>query len=198
MKLMNNHAPYREPIWQSPFVAELELPNSIVVDEKWMTVACYKASLPNISNEQVEMHYLNTKFYFASGDYSLDDLTLGFNNFNIGEKSARSILYEWSKLKINHETGTRGYAGSGLGANDGYKTTARVYELNNDGTSIHTVWIFVGVFPKATGNSEKSWESKGEYDKSDIAFRYDTFYRIGIETPHIGKNTWQSQPEPID
>ena len=188
MKLINSYNGYREPVWQSLFIAEFELPSGIAkTDSKFLTIPCYNVELPSVDITEQELHYINTKFWYSTGEYNIDDVSLGFINYNIGQNSARSMLYSWQDLQVNFRQGTRGYAGSGPDALDGYKGNLTVYELNNDGKSVHTVWIFVGGFPKNVPGSSKNWESKSELDRVDgVNFRYDVFYRIHVNTPVIG------------
>lgn len=200
MKLVNNYNGFREPVYNNLFIAEIVLPNLIKGDrdEKWLTVPCYQAQIPSITVNQVEMHYINTKFYYATADYNFDDLQLSFYNYNIGTKNIRSILYDWIQLILNWNQGTKGYAGSSMDVNDGYKTSVTVYELNPDGESVHTAWVFTGAFPKTLPAITKNWESKGDVDKVDgVPFRFDRLYRINVATPIIGQTTWELNPEPL-
>jgi len=188
MKLINPYIGYREPIYKNLFIAEFEVPDAVLTGtgitnaNKSLSVACFKASLPEVTIESTELQYINYKVNYSTTDYKFGTLSTDFYNFNIGNQNARTIFYNWVLYQLNWQTGTKGYAGSQTVEGQGYKTKLYVYELNPDGVSVMTAHLFIGAFPTNYPSLEKDWGQRGDVDKISITWKFDTFYRVNVNS----------------
>jgi len=74
---------------------------------KTLELALRTGFLPSISNEEIEIPYMNSRVYVA-GKHMVEAGTIAFNDYV--DKNTAGILAEWRKLVYDEETGAIGLA----------------------------------------------------------------------------------------
>ena len=123
-------------------------------DEDVFPLAVTSASLPNSSNDPIELPYGNSKVKVA-GQATTEDVSLTMKDFITADTEKK--LLEWRKKVYDPQTQKVGWA-------EDYKKNGRVYLFGPDGTVIRT-WRLLGCWPTSFESSEFSYDGS---DKREI------------------------------
>jgi len=149
-----------EPQRQMDFEVELELGGNPDFSEA-ITLSVDVGFLPNESNEEIELHYLNDKVWVA-GKYSVDAGTLTCKDI-INAPTAEAIAY-WRSLVYNHENGKIGLAKD-------YKKQGSILLYSSEGSATRT-WNIEGAWPQAVNWGTLDYSSS-EKNQIELTIRYD-------------------------
>lgn len=119
-----------------------------------VTLSVASCSLPNISNDPIELPYGNSKVKVA-GQGNFDDISLVVNDYIVADLEKQ--LWAWRKQVFDPETMAVGWAES-------YKRNGRLYQYGPDGT-VQRVWRLIGCWPTGFETSEFSYDGS---DKKQI------------------------------
>ena len=119
-----------------------------------VTLSVASCSLPNVSNEPLEISHGNSKVKVA-GQANFDDVSLVVNDMIIADIEKQ--LYAWRKKVFDPETMKIGWA-------EDYKKNGRLYQYGPDGT-VSRVWRLIGCWPTGFESTEFNYEGA---DKKQI------------------------------
>lgn len=119
-----------------------------------VTLAVASSSMPNITNEPIEISHGNSKVKVA-GQANFEDISLVVNDFIVADIEMQ--LYEWRKSVFDPETMKVGWA-------EKYKRNGRLYQYGPDGT-VQRTWRLIGCFPTGFESSEMNYEGS---DKKQV------------------------------
>ena len=150
--------PQRQNHWLITFLG-LPFPG-----KETLELALKTGFLPNESNEEVEIPYMNTKV-FVAGKYNVDAGSISFVDYV--DMNTANIIKMWRKLIYDPSTGRMGYARS-------YKKTAKV-QLYAPDMMLVREWTLKGIWPQ-TANFGTLDYSSSDVVLVECTFRYDRPY----------------------
>lgn len=145
--------PQRQHTWLITF---FDLPGADVLELSLRT-----GFLPNISNEEIEIPYMNARVYVA-GKYMVDSGTLSINDYV--DKNTAKIINDWQQLIYNPFTGAMGYARN-------YKKRGNIILLSPD-FAVERIWELVGCWPQAINYGTIDYSSS-DVVMLDMTLKYD-------------------------
>lgn len=144
-----------EPLKQNRFI--FQFPSDTGLQSWYVSTG----NLPSITQNSVEMEFLNTSTYVV-GRYTWEEVSVTLRSF-IGPSTAQSVM-EWIRLCSESVTGRQGYAA-------GYKRNVVINMLDPTGVVVQK-WVLVNAFITNSnfGSLDYSNDSLAEID---ITLRYD-------------------------
>lgn len=121
-------------------------------------------SVPNFTQDEIEISYGNTKFY-AAGRPSFSEGKVVVNDY-IG-KNGKSLLQAWQRLSFDATQITQG-----IGEMADYKKNAQLVEWDPGFKKIVRIWNIYGLWVKGLDEPEYSYES-GDKRQVTATLRYD-------------------------
>lgn len=126
-----------------------------------LTLSIVSGSLPNESNNPIEIAYGNSVVKVA-GTYTIQSGNLVIRDFL--DKDMEKVVEDWRALVYNKDTRAVGFAAD-------YKKTARITQFAPDGTRIRS-WIVKGVWPSSVQYGEVS-QSDNSLKEISVTLEYD-------------------------
>lgn len=119
-----------------------------------ITLSVASCSLPNISNDPIELPFGNSKVKVA-GQAQFEDVSLVVNDYIVADIEQQ--LWAWRKQVFDPTTMAVGWAES-------YKHNGRLYQYGPDGTVLR-MWRLIGAWPTSFESAEFNYDGS---DKKQI------------------------------
>lgn len=154
-----------EPKRKNNWYATIQTANGELLE----TIQIKSTGLPGGSFSEVEMKYMNSKYYFP-GIWTWDTVEMTLRDF-IGKNTTQSI-YEWFLYTYNPKKG-------GLNYGVNVKKTINIYLLDTNGIktdewTLHGAWLQAAKWGEATYDDEQPREIT-------VTIRYDYATHVGHE-----------------
>ena len=148
-----------EPQRQNNFSFEASLG---AADKDLIVLALHGLTLPNESNEEMEIPYQNEKVYVAGGA-TFEGLTLTVKDFV--DQDVRGALLRWRALVYDPVTGKVGKAKD-------YKKKASIIMAGPDGDDVRVCQL-KGTWPQALNGGTLDHSAQGEQVLIEVTLRFD-------------------------
>jgi len=131
-----------------------------------LTLLAVSASIPGVTNEEIEVPYMNSRFWIA-GRRNWETIDVTFREDESGLVTRN--FYNWHNLIYNVE----GYGEGGIPKE--YKSRMDISLLTRKGEEI-AQWLLYGVWPQTQPNTDLGYANE-EVLEVAVTFRYDYWTR---------------------
>jgi hypothetical protein len=138
--------------------------------QEGLTLACHSATLPKITTERKELHYMNDRAY-VPGKPEFDTIDFSFYEYvgddpqSFSEKNAGSILKSWQNKIYNPQTGI-------MSPKKSISTSLFIYQISGDGT-IQRRWNVYGAWPTSVEYDELDSENTADVMSVKTTISFD-------------------------
>jgi hypothetical protein len=154
---------------KNQFVISFNALDTVPGMQNGLTLACHSASLPKLTTERKEIHYMNDRAY-VSGKPEYDTIDFSFYEYikstdGFSNDNAGNILKQWQNKIYNPQTGMSGLKNT-------ISTSLFIYQIDGTGT-IQRRWNIYGAWPTTVEYDELDAENTADVMSVKVTISFD-------------------------